>query len=235
MYKQFNMETTTQHVQIENNLCINLDGNELSYTDILVYACMKKYMNKDNFRCYPSLTTVCEDTSLSRPSVTKSIKALIKSGDIKLHGRVRRNNVYQFNPTSKNFERYSYNFLNDQNLTAKEKAFYIIMQPLLYKDGKEGATTYSYKDIADLTGLDRRIVSDRSKELEQKGIIIKKTVINKDGNSTVMTIYDLSKVHQDLLFIKEQTEENTSRIESLEKRQEKIVKEIEELKKLKVG
>ena len=216
-----------QHVQIQSDINEGLKANTLEYTDILVYACMKKYMNKDTLQTFVSISTIVKDTSLSRSSVMRAITSLILSGDLILLEKTKNKKVYKFNKISDKFEKYTYDFLEHEDLDAKQKAYLILVQPLLFKKGLEGRTQYSDIEISKLTGMSRDTVSRRKKELLSKGYITNQLITDKNGNSSNVTIYALDKMLQTLAI---DTKKNTEDIAQLQKDQERLQKENRQLR-----
>lgn len=95
-----------QHVQVPNNMCVTHD---LEPFDVLVYANIKKYMNKNTLEAWPSVTVIAQNIGCKREKVIESIR--------KLNGRwftvykKGKKNVYSFNRKYTGFEPFSYGFL----------------------------------------------------------------------------------------------------------------------------
>ena len=73
-------ENKKQHVQVPH-----LTNNDLEITpkDLLIYACIRRYMNKDSKKSFPSLEIIAKDCGASRPTISKSIKLLEKYNYLK--------------------------------------------------------------------------------------------------------------------------------------------------------
>ena len=232
------MKDNKQHVQITHDINKGVKSNTLEYTDVLVYACMKKYMNKDTLKTFVSISTIVKETKLSRDSVMRAINSLILSGDLTLVEKLPNKKVYQFNKTSDKFEKYTYDFLEHEDLDAKQKAYLILVQPLLFKQGLEGRTQYTDSQMSELTGMSRVTISRRKKELLSKGYITNQLVTDKNGNSSNVSIYALDKMLQAIAI---DTKRNTEDIIHLQKENrnkdkliEQLFNEISELKGTKV-
>ena len=48
--------------------------------DIAVLAALAKFADNDSKLCWPSITTLCETTGISRPTVTDALKRLTLAG-----------------------------------------------------------------------------------------------------------------------------------------------------------
>jgi len=118
-----------QHVQLPNDMT---KGKELAPKDLLIYVCIKKHQNKDTKTCFPSLETIMKLSSSSKPTVLKAIDNLKRLGYIQVT-KDGRKNVYSFNPY-KNFEPFSTDFLEKEDLSANEKAYLIATQQYMFKD-----------------------------------------------------------------------------------------------------
>lgn len=101
------MENKPQHIQVPNDMC---KEHNLDPTD--VYSYLKTYMNKDTYEAFPSMETLAKDAGVSKTTVNKAIKNLVANGDISVRKEGRKN-VYKFNPSSKNFEMFTYKFMRD--------------------------------------------------------------------------------------------------------------------------
>ena len=118
-----------QHVQLPNNMTVT---KELDPKDLLIYVTIKSFSNSKTLQCNPSLETIVKKSGVSKPTVRKSIKKLEELNYIEVK-KLGRGNDYRFNP-HKNFEPFSYEFLEKENLTPNEKAYIIATQQYMYKD-----------------------------------------------------------------------------------------------------
>lgn len=62
-----------QHFHLPNDMT---KGGKLTPNDLLVYICIKSYMNKNTKTCFPSLKTLSGKSGFSIPTIRKSIKSL---------------------------------------------------------------------------------------------------------------------------------------------------------------
>ena len=113
-----------QHVQLPNRM--SEQNNSLKPKDLLVYAYLKKYMNKETKTCYPSLQKLHEDSGASINFLRASIQNLVNTGYISTT-KIGRSTQYTFLKWQ-NFEPFSYEFLDDKNTTFSEKAYIVSVQ-----------------------------------------------------------------------------------------------------------
>ena len=214
------MENKPQHIQVPNDMC---KEHNLDPTDVYVYSYLKTYMNKDTYEAFPSMETLAKDAGVSKTTVNKAIKNLVANGDISVRKEGRKN-VYKFNPSSKNFEMFTYKFMRDVDLTSQQRIYIILTQQYMYKDEEGyGKLTYSNQELSEEIGLSASTIYRRNKELEDK----------KDPETGVaiqLKLFDLSKIAQDVLFIKKKLEEHDKEIKENSKTIKLLSKEVEELR-----
>ena len=222
-----------KHVQLPNNMTVT---KELDPKDLLIYVTIKSFSNSKTLQCNPSLETIVKKSGVSKPTVRKSIKKLEELNYIEVK-KLGRGNDYRFNP-HKNFEPFSYEFLEKEDLTPNEKAYIIATQQYMYKDieGK-GKMTYSYSEIADKINLSYNSVVKYNKSLEDKGFLNVISTGKKDPVSGVYIqekFYHLDELGQAIVFTLKNHEERLEKTESdveILKRQVNIL--LAENKKLK--
>lgn len=205
------MENKPQHIQVPNDMC---KEHNLDPTDVYVYSYLKTYMNKDTYEAFPSMETLA-------------------NGDISVRKEGRKN-VYKFNPSSKNFEMFTYKFMRDVDLTSQQRIYIILTQQYMYKDEEGyGKLTYSNQELSEEIGLSASTIYRRNKELEDKGILQVIDTDKKDPETGVaiqLKLFDLSKIAQDVLFIKKKLEEHDKEIKENSKTIKLLSKEVEELR-----
>ena len=101
-------------------------NKSLLFGDPYVYACIKKYMNKETKQAYPSIQTLIEITGLNKKTILAAIDRLEKSGYFKVIRRAGSSNIYIFDDYKK-FEIFSYDFLDTKELSSKAKSYLVIM------------------------------------------------------------------------------------------------------------
>lgn len=190
-------------------------------------------MNKDTYEAFPSMETLAKDAGVSKTTVNKAIKNLVANGDISVRKEGRKN-VYKFNPSSKNFEMFTYKFMRDVDLTSQQRIYIILTQQYMYKDEEGyGKLTYSNQELSEEIGLSASTIYRRNKELEDKGILQVIDTDKKDPETGVaiqLKLFDLSKIAQDVLFIKKKLEEHDKEIKENSKTIKLLSKEVEELR-----
>ena len=199
-----------QHVQVPNNMTGKLES-----TDILVYAYLKTFMNKDTLEAFPSLLTLSEKSDLSVNTLRKSIANLEANKDISIHKKGRQN-IYKFNPNSKNFEMFTFDFLLNQDLSPKEKAYLIVTQQHMYKEGQFGLITYSDSELGSKIGMTARAVMTRNKELRNKNILtIKRSKLKDEDSGLFKEIkqFNLEIIGQAILFLGRKVNEHDNILE----------------------
>lgn len=222
-------EKVPQHIRVPNDMC---KQSNLDPTDVYVYSYLKTYMNKDTYEAFPSMETIAKDAGISKPTVNKAIKHLVANGDITVRKEGRRN-IYKFNPLSKNFEMFTYKFMRDVDLTTQQRIYIILTQQHMYKDEEGyGKMTYSDSELAEQIGLSAATIHRRNKELENKGVLQILDTGKKDeisGCPIQLKLFDLTKIAQDVLFIKKKLEEHDEKIEENSRTIKILSNKIEEM------
>jgi DNA-binding transcriptional ArsR family regulator len=157
-------QKSLQHVQLPNDMTMT---KELDPKDLLIYVCIKRFMNKETKECFPSLETIVEISGVSKPTVRKSIEKLKEKKYIEVR-REGRKNIYKFN-SYKNFEPFSYSFLDKKDLSPNEKAYLIVSQQFMFKDIEgEGKISYSDTQLAEKIKLSYNSVTKYKTNLLKK-------------------------------------------------------------------
>lgn len=235
------MKINKQHVQLPNNM-IKKDG--LSPKDLLVYAVLKKYMNNQTKECFPSLETLSKETTYSINPIRNSIALLVENNYISIRKEGRRH-IYKFNP-HKNFEPFSYEFLESDKLEANEKAYILANQQFMIKDQNGiGKTSFSNETISDKLNISTRTIARLDNALIKKGFLNIVKTSAKDPITGLMIdekffhldelgqaiIWTLQKHEDDINELKETTVSNTKDVKIILKENSLMKDEIEELKR----
>lgn len=224
------------HVQVPDPV----KKTKLKPFDKLVYANLRKYMNKDTYECFPTIRRIASECGCTEKRVTNSIERLIEAGDIEKTKRIGRSNVYKFNKLSKNFEMFTNNFLDQKDTTPEEKAYLIGLQSQTYKDGGFAMTTKTNEEIAEALNIDARSVRRYNKSLKEKQILVemKTAILDSAGYNRTVKAIDLAKVCQAVLYVNERVDVHETRlnvqedrITILEKMVSKLMQEKTELEK----
>lgn len=214
----------------------DFDWNSLTKGDKLVFASIKRYMNKDTRSCFPAIRTVSKKLKCSDTKVQNAIYRLEEAGLIKIKREEGKSNSYWFPPETDKFEMFTDEFL-DMDLNIKVKEYYMDIQPYLY--GKEtgiGKTTYSNTKLSELTGLSIPTIRKYNSILIEKNLLSEEVTEKKDstGLPIVQKSFDLNGLNQAALWVKAVTEQittNTADIEDLKTSNKKMRSEIEQLTK----
>lgn len=230
------MQENKQHVQVPTMMGVRVEKDSennpkivimLKPFDKLVYAFMKRSMDKDTRRTFVSVETIAQDLNVSRNTVSSSIKKLCDCGAIKkLTQKIGRSNLYEFLPNEK-FEMFTYDFLNDcDKLTTDEKAVVLSMQEYTYKDPDtgNGYTTYDISSLAKVLNISIPTLRKTFYSLESKDIMTSSLCksIDKNGSHKILRRINNNQIAQAILFIGKQVVENTNDITELKK----IIQEI---------
>lgn len=224
------MEKSQQHVQVPDPV---VEHKDLKPIDYLVYANIRRYMNKDTKTCWPSLTTIAKDCQCSIPTVRTSIKRLHKEGLVDIIKRTGQSDMYRFKELLKNFERFTPEFLDNTDITPEEKAYLIGLHSQSYKNEDYAITTYSNQEIADNLNIPVRTVRNYNKSLQEKEIMTEIATSVKDaaGFNVAAKAVDMHKIGQAILYINKRVDDHEDRITNLEKMLELALKENKNLKK----
>lgn len=172
-----------QHVQVPT---MNLVEEGLTYSDPFVYACIKKYMNQHTKQAWPSTSTLTKLSKMSNRTITESIKRLESAGYFSVHREFGKPNIYTFNDYKK-FEIFSYEFLDREDLTPREKSYLIVSQPKMFKSEKDCVITMSSEKLAESISLDAKTLRKYEKNLVEKGLM--SLVPYKTDNATGTAVY----------------------------------------------
>lgn len=193
------MENSKQHVQLPNNMTKN---KEIAPKDLLVYLAIKSHINKDTKECFPSLKHISDDCGYSIPSVRKSISVLEKLEYLKIRKEGRKQ-IYRFGGY-KNFEPFSYTFLENKKIETNEKSYLIALQQIMIKDSKGfGKISYSDEKIADMLNLSSKTVGRINKSLEEKGFLTLVKTNKKDLETGIFInekFYHLDELGQSIIW-----------------------------------
>ena len=221
------------------------NGELLQKYEILIYVCIRKYMNAETMKAFPSLETIAKDSGVSKPTILKILKNIVNKGYVKIEYQKGIGNVYTFN-NEKSFEPFSYEFLNNEKLSKSEKLQILCTQQYMFKCDGLGKISYSDRELSQLTGLDRSVISKNNHSLMEKNLMPQIAIRTKEDETGIMgkeTIYHLNDLGQAIVFAianheerlqqqEENTQANTEAIKQLEKKFEEYTKNSEKDKQL---
>lgn len=214
----------------------NFDWTSLEWCDQLVFAQIKRFMNKETRTCYPSMSTLKDLCKLSQRFICDSIHRLADNGLMQVTFRKGTSNLYYFPPETDQFEMFSDEFL-DMPLPPKVKEYYMKLQSFLYDKDQEVATThYNDQELAEKTGLSLPTIKKYNKILQDGGYMNSKLTSYKDEAGLIIRemSFDMQKLGQFGLWVKavsEQVTKNTDDIENLKDTVKQQQYEIAELKR----
>lgn len=223
-----------QHVQLPNDMMLSKD---LAPKDLLVYLGIKRHYNAKTGQCNPSIRTLSKELGISTRTIVVSIKELINSQWIIQERRGRSVN-YAFSKY-KNFEPFTYEFLDNPNYTFQEKALLAAVQQymVINKDGY-GKITMPTVELATHLNLSPSTMYRTETSLKQKGAL---TVVENGANDAVVKknkterVYALERFAQGAAYLlkrhNEQLEEHEERLEQIEKEKDNFIKK-EDIKEI---
>jgi len=213
-----------QHVQLPHNMT---KSGKLTPNDLFIYLTIKRYMNNGTRQAFPSLKTLSIKCKFSINTIRKSIKILEEEEWIEITEDGRKH-IYKFSTQKGLFERFSYDFL-DNNVPPREKAYLIATQQHMIKEHNIGKTSYNNRELSSKINLSEYKIKTYDNSLEEEGAL----VMNKSdsGLSKNIKFFQLEKLGQAILFIdkkvnllQEGQDENNKTIQYL-------LKEVDSLKK----
>ena len=188
-------------------------------------------------KAYPSLDRIQKDTGVSKATIIKIIKNIINKGYMQQESKKGVGAIYTFN-NEKSFEPFSYEFLDNENLTKAEKLQILCTQQYMFKENGIGKISYSDNELAEKTGLNRNTIAKTNQSLMQKGFATQVSLATRDPKTGLMnkeTMYHLDEIGQAIVFkLKEHDDrivKNEEDIESLKKDNELLRRELNEIKR----
>lgn len=79
-------------MSMDFEISVSLSGIMKADKQIVIYAILLKYMNNENYSCYPSISTLMKDTGLDKQRVLRDIEKLVSK---KLVSRISRGSNYR--------------------------------------------------------------------------------------------------------------------------------------------
>ncbi len=199
--------------------------NGLTPQDKLIYLAIRRYMNKETMESFPSYAKITEDVGAAAKTIKKSVDNLVREGYLETR-KSGRQIIYKFN-NKKQFEPFSYDFLNKPDLSFTEKSYIVASQQYMFKNEETGDIALKNKELSELINMSESTISRCNHSLEKKGYL--------EGASNLVKKFQLRELDQ--LFVwkfKEQDEKiqkNSNDISELRKELEKLKLENEEMKK----
>ena len=218
------MEENKKHVQIPQANTID-KSSDLKLLDYLVYANIKRFVDKESLIAKVSTETLAHKCNMSQRSILKSIEKLENANMFKVirtaNAQKKNCNQYQFQQL-KEFEMFSDEFLDASEFTNKVKAYWIMLQSEAYKDTTNSLAYISKndKELSESLNLDLRTVQKYNKELENLGIMNKVNYgFDEAGFSKQQWVANLVTLNQYILcsmaVVNEQVAENKECIDDI--------------------
>jgi biotin operon repressor len=217
------MSSKVQHVQIPHPIA----KSKVKIKDWLVYANIKRYMNKDTRTAFPSIATISEHCQCSENLVRQAIERLSECGYLQVTARKNQTNLYTFPELLEKFEMFTPEFLDDPNVDTNLKAYIIGLQALSFINSEnktQSVCGYSNYEIADKLNISERKVKTYNAELKGKEILteVSSTAIDEAGFNKSLKIIDLDKVHLAVLYVAGKVVEIEERQDEFDERLQKI-------------
>ena len=190
---------------------------DLDPKDKLIYIAIRRYMDKTTLEAFPSYATITKDTSAAAKTIKKCIDNLVREGYLETRKEGRKI-IYKFN-NKKQFEPFSYDFLDKPDLSFTEKSYIIASQQYMFKDEEEGKINYNNRELSKLINMPESTISKCNRSLERKGYL--------EGSSEIVKKFQLRELDQ--LFIWKFKEQD----EKIQKNSEDIDYLKRELKRIK--
>lgn len=220
-----------QHVQLPNNM----SNSDLNPKDQLIYLSIRRFMNGKTKVAFPSLEKIKEVSGASVNTIRNSISSLEEKGYFRVVKK-GRGQEYHFNEL-KAFEPFSYEFLDNPNLTFTEKSYLVASQQYMFTDVQGyGKVSYTNKELSDKINMSEATISRTNQSLIKKNYL---TIIKNEcrdletGCKTDTKIFNLNdlgqaiiwalKTHEDRL---NNHEDRLSQLEEENKKQRELIKKL---------
>ena len=222
-----------KHIEIPNELIKLKRDNKLEQGDQVIFAAIKKYMNRDTRECFPSITTIAKNLKCSRTKVLSAIDRLCECNLLQKKTGKGVQNTYIFlrSDWDNYFEMFTEDFLRiDMPLNVKE--YYMGIQQFLYnKETGVGTCLYSNTILAEKLGISVPSIKKYNAYLIENGFLTEEVTSECDeaGLPIVQKNFNLSSLQQAALWVKAVTEavqKHEEDIEDLKKKVANLEKEL---------
>ena len=209
-----------QHVQLPNDM-------DLEPKDLLIYLCIKRYMNKDTHDAFPALSTLSKKSGASINTIRKAITRLKDDGYIEIRKEGRKN-IYHFTKYV-TFEPFSYAFMDMENITFTEKAYLVASQQYMIKDNGIGKISYSNGELSDKIHMPESTISKCNRTLTAKNYL--EVIPTKNGSEKIFPLTE--RLAQSIVFAicnhEDRIKTNTNDINELKLQMEELRKQNQSL------
>ena len=221
-----------KHVQLPNGL-IKIDS--IIPKDLLIYLAIKRFEDWDTHTAYPSLKEVSKLCGCTEKTVAESIKRLVASDYLKVE-KYKRGKKYTFKKY-KNFEAFSLEFLDREDLSFTEKQYLAAQQQFLIKEDHLGKTTYSSYEMSSKINMSPSTIQRCDRSLMAKEYLTIVSTNIRDSETGLLKkekIFNLEKFGQAVVFVLQNHEMSIQELkeenQSLKKNQDIIIRELNRLK-----
>lgn len=221
-----------KHVQLPNGL-IKIDS--IIPKDLLIYLAIKRFEDWDTHTAYPSLKEVSKLCGCTEKTVAESIKRLVASDYLKVE-KYKRGKKYTFKKY-KNFEAFSLEFLDREDLSFTEKQYLAAQQQFLIKEDHLGKTTYSSYEMSSKINMSPSTIQRCDRSLMAKKYLTIVSTNIRDSETGLLKkekIFNLEKFGQAVVFVLQNHEMSIQELkeenQSLKKNQDIMLRELNLLK-----
>ena len=210
----------------------------INYKVIYVYARLRKYMNKTTHDCFPSLDTLSKDTGMSINTLKKYLNLLESDNHIKIYRKRGCCTIYKFNTNSvlynTNFERFTFDFLDNKLMSHDSKGMFIYLQSNMYKNDRCGKITGTYLNLSELLGCSINKLKKEFRDMENHNILTildTKAIDSETRTKKKIFNFDFEMIGQAILFKLKDHEDritnNEDKIDQLTRKVEKLETDLE--------
>ncbi len=222
-----------KHLQLPNEL---IKTDSILPKDLLVYLAIKRFEDWNTHTAYPSLQAISKTCGCTAKTVSAAIKRLVSTDYLEVEN-CSRGKKYTFKKY-KNFEAFSLDFLDNENLSFTEKAYLAAQQQYLIKSDHVGKTTYSSYEMSNKINMSPSVIQRCDRSLQAKEYLTLVPTKSRDSNTGLLKnekIFNLEKFGQAVVFVLKNHEESIQELkqenESLRKNQDIMLRELNRLKK----
>lgn len=203
--------------------------NDLTPQDQLIYLGIRSFMNKDTMKAFPSQKSIADRVGCCEKTVRKCIQNLVDKEYIEIEKQGRKQ-IYKFNKL-KQFEPFSYEFLEDRSITFTQRALLASSQQYMKeKESGKGIIKYSKMELAELINMPYPTLIKATRELANKDII--NTTKLPSGKQQME--FALEKYHQGIVKVllnhEQRIENSEDRISILENQVKQLTEELNNYK-----
>jgi DNA-binding transcriptional regulator YhcF (GntR family) len=167
-----------QHIKIPHDMTTS-HPNLISPKELLAYASIRRCQSGTNLNkeVFPSLETIAKQCGCSQPTASKMVSNLEAAGYIKIrkeYSGAKTRNFYTIVKTPNHFERFDFSFLDNETLSADDKATILTLQQEMLNKNK-GINILPIRkndvDICKIMNCSLSTLKRRYKSLADKGIL----------------------------------------------------------------